>query len=316
MLIRSYQPGDEHAQARIYNAAAGSLSGFKPASTEEISRRYSAGGSDPEARYYAVKNGKVVGYAVFDSNGRVSYPWCLPEARELQEPLLETVLDQMQRRGLPEAWTAYRADWSNVIDFLRQHNFTEKRLMINYITEISRLPAREQLASSRTIEPLKHDDLSRLIALAPAIFCGSDVQALEQYFWRNAFYTFPGSLFGLREASSGELLGAYLLVADQRFADPTKLDAAMPCFRLGTFGTERERHKRVNGLFSCVFAGESEGELLLSKPALSQAGGTGLTHLAAQAPSDAPAICALYDVFFERQGSFPILAQPLNSCSS
>ena len=31
MLIRTYQPGDEQAQARIYNAAAGSLPAFKPA---------------------------------------------------------------------------------------------------------------------------------------------------------------------------------------------------------------------------------------------------------------------------------------------
>ena len=36
----------------------------------------------------------------------------------------------------------------------------------------------------------------------------------------------------------------------------------MPCFRLGAFGTERERHKRVTGLFSCVFADPAEGNLL------------------------------------------------------
>ena len=39
MQIRSYQPGDELAQARIYNVAAGSLPGFKPAKPEEIARR-------------------------------------------------------------------------------------------------------------------------------------------------------------------------------------------------------------------------------------------------------------------------------------
>ena len=37
-----------------------------------------------------------------------------------------------------------------------------------------------------------------------------------------------------------------------------------------------------------------------------------LTHLAAQAPSDAPIICTWYDRFFTRQGSFPILTRSLS----
>ena len=47
MQIRSYQPGDELAQARIYNTAAGSLPGFKPAKPEEITRRFHAGDPIP-----------------------------------------------------------------------------------------------------------------------------------------------------------------------------------------------------------------------------------------------------------------------------
>ena len=97
------------------------------------------------------------------------------------------------------------------------------------------------------------------------------------------------------------------------FADPTKIDPAMPCFRLGAFGTERERHKRVTGLFSCVFADKADGEVLLAAALWSQAGRSGLTHIAAQAPSDAASLCSWYDRFFQRQGSFPILSRQLSS---
>jgi hypothetical protein len=97
-----------------------------------------------------------------------------------------------------------------------------------------------------------------------------------------------------------------------RFSAPTKIDAAMPGFRLGAFGTERERHKRVNGLFSCVFVDEAEGELLLMLDRVwSIASEAGLTHIAAQAPSDAPAACALYDLYMQRRDAFPILGRHL-----
>ncbi len=74
----------------------------------------------------------------------------------------------------------------------------------------------------------------------------------------------------VKNSDNGEILGVSLLVVNDQFADPTKIDAAMPCFRLGAFGTERERHKRVNGLFSCVFVDETEGERLLSAALRSQ----------------------------------------------
>ena len=49
MQLRSYQPGDELAQARIFNTAASSLPGFKPAKPEEITRRIQAGDVDTQA---------------------------------------------------------------------------------------------------------------------------------------------------------------------------------------------------------------------------------------------------------------------------
>jgi hypothetical protein len=313
MPIRSYQTGDEHAQSEIYNGVASSLPGFKPSTAAEIARRYSGADPDPGSRYFGVENGEVVGYAVFGPNGRISYPWCLPGAEAYREPLLETLLAEMRNRGLNEAWAAYRGDWSPVLDFLREHGFTEKRTMINYVAELSRLPAPERLPSNRLIEPLKREDLRQLITLGPGLFADIDEQALERFYWSNAFYGFPESLFALKDGERGKLVGAFLLVVNDRFADPTKIDSAMPCFRLGAFGTERERHKRVTGLFSCVFADQAQGEALLSSALTSLGGQSPLSHFAAQAPSDAGSLCEWYDRLFQRQGSFPILSRRLTS---
>ena len=264
MAIRTYQSGDEQAQAEIYNVVAGSLPGFKPSTAVEIARRYSGADPDSESRYFAVENGQVVGYAAFGSNGRISFPWCLPGAEAFREPLLEAVLTEMRKRGVAEAWAAYRGTWSPVLDFLHEHGFIVKRTMFNYAAELSRLPAPEPLPSNRRIEPLKRDDLRQLIALEPGMFADTDEQALERFYWSNPFYSFPESLFVLKDGENNKVLGAFLLVVNDRFADPTKIDSAMPCFRLGAFGTERERHKRVTGLFSCVFADQADGEVLLS----------------------------------------------------
>jgi hypothetical protein len=312
MPIRVYRDGDEHAQARVYNVAAGSLPGFKPSKPEEIARRYHAADPDPGSRYYATVDGEVVGYALFGVNGRVSYPWCLPGAEPYHEPLLRAVIAEMERRGLPEAWAAYRADWSPILDFLRGHDFREKRTMINYVAEIAQLPGSDRLPSNRLIAHLDRQELPRLVALAPGLFAEMDRLALEQFYWNHPFYSFPSSLLTLKDAGTGEIRGVSLVVADPAFADPTKIDPAMPCFRLGAFGTERERHKRVNGLFSIAFADKNEAHHLLSAALDSDSNRSRLTHVAAQAPSDAVALCAWYDRYFERQGSFPILARRLS----
>jgi hypothetical protein len=311
MAIRAYQPGDEQAQTDIYNAAAGSLPGFKPTTAAEIARRYSGAPPDSGSRFFAVDNGQVVGYATFGLSGRISAPWCLPGAEAYREPLLETVLTAMRQRGLSKAWAAYRGNWDPALDFLRARDFIEERAMINYVAEMSSLPAPSRIPSNRVIEPLNRDELPQLIALAPGLFIDTDRPALEQFFWSNPFYAFPDSLFVLKDSESKQVQGAFLVVLSDRFADPTKIDAAMPCFRLGAFGTERERHKRVNGLFSCAFADEAEGNLLLSAALESLTVHSVVTHIAAQAPTDAVSLCHWYDHFFQRQGSFPILSRRL-----
>ena len=312
MRIRNYQPGDEQAQAQIYDAAAGSLPAFKPASADEIARRYRSD-DDPGSRFYAVDGEAIVGYAVFCANGRISHPWCLPGAESMKVPLLDAVLGEMQRRGLAEAWAAYRADWSAVLEFFLSHEFVELRQMINYLADAALMPERSEIPDDRIIEPLARSEVPHLAALSPRLFAAIEPHSLEAFFWEHPHYDFSESLFALKESRTGRILGVSLLVQSDRFAHPSKIDAAMPCFRLGAFGTERERHKRVNGLFSCAFLDADDGELLLSAPDWARARAAGLTHVSAQAPSDASALCAFYDRYFRRQGAFPILTRPVHA---
>jgi hypothetical protein len=311
MPIRTFQPGDEIAQARIYNLAAGPLPAFKPATAEEISRRHASAVADTGARFYAVEDGEIVGYASFSPNGRISYPWCLPGAERVREPLLEAILAAMKERKIPEAWAAYRADWTPVLEFLHEQGFLDKRQMINYLAEVSELLPDTILPPDRVIEPLGRDEIRDLHAFAQGIDPHEDPRDFERFYTQNPFYDFSGQLVALKEARTRKMLGVALLVIADRFADPTQINAAMPCFRFGTFGTERERHKRVNGLFSAAFADPIDGELLLGWLVRTQARPAGLTHITAQAPSDAPAVCALYDRFLQRQGAFPILSRRL-----
>ena len=214
MQIRCYQPGDELAQAQIFNVAAGALPGFKPAKPEEITRRLHAGDADPQTMYYAAENGEIVGYAAFGSGGRVSYPWSLPGAEIVQQPLLDTVLADMKRRGLTEAWATYRADWSPVLDFFHGHHFIQVRSMINYVAETSCFPVLNRLPPTRLVTRLERDELPQLATLLPANFGKLDLQTIEQFFWENPFYSFPDYLLALKDADSGDFRGVSLLVLD------------------------------------------------------------------------------------------------------
>jgi hypothetical protein len=307
MPIRPYLPGDEEAQARIFNAAAGLLPAFKPATVDEISRRYRTIDPDPTSKFYALDGDAVVGYAVFSPNGRVSFPWCLPGSLAFQEPLLEEVLKGLKQRGAREAWAAYRADWQPVLAFLKDHGFTQVREMVNYIAELDRLPD-TALPGEFSLDPMRPEALPELQQLGKGIFLDDDLEPLRRFFWQNSFFT-SDSLYALKDRAN-KFLGAGLVIGKKGFADPTKLDSAMPCFRLGALGTERDRHKRVNGMFSCVFEDEMAGEILLAEAAR-RLRVEGLTHVAAQAASDAPALCDFYDRYFQRQGAFPILSRSL-----
>src|SRR5947209_7911310 len=98
--IRTYQPDDEAAQVAVYNEAAAEFPKFKPAGVEEIRRRCKAKDYDPEANFFAVEGGKVVGYAHFHANGRVSFPWTLKGHDSAADPLFQAVLHAMRGRGM------------------------------------------------------------------------------------------------------------------------------------------------------------------------------------------------------------------------
>ncbi len=308
MHIRHYQPGDEEAQARVYNTAAGLLPRFKPATAEEITRRYKAPSFDPSSRFYAIEDSQIVGYAGFDRNGRISYPWCLTGREQVQEPLLDAVLTAMIGLGLTEAWAAYRGDWTPILDGLAAHGFARNREMINFIAPASRLP-RLPLPESFSLGPLTREDISELLALRQAVCGEGDPDALAQFYWGNPYFG-EESLFALRRRADKRIAGAGMLVINPLFADPTRLDSAMPCYRLGAFGTEAERHKRVSGMFSGLYDTQATGDILLSEAGRRLAN-AGLEHMAAQAASDQPEQLSLLDRYFERQASFPIVARRL-----
>jgi ribosomal protein S18 acetylase RimI-like enzyme len=310
MIIRNYELGDEQAQVEIYNSVAGRLPAFKVAKVDEVERRYRTTDRDPATKFYAVEDGAVVGYAVFSSQGRVSFPWCLPGFEHVQPALLDTVTAALRSRGARRAWAAYRADWAPVLGFFEAQGFSQSRQMINYAADLIRLP-HTPVPADESIAPLERAEVSALLALDADLFGGEDDALLQRFFWENSFLD-PGSLYALRRNRDGSLLGVGLVVERAGYADPTKIDAAMPCFRLGALGTESERHKRVNGLFSCVFTNEGAGDVLLGE-AVRRLEAAGLASAAAQVPSDRPALVAFHDRHFVRQGAFPILSKTLAS---
>jgi hypothetical protein len=308
MEIRNYQPGDEVAQVEIFNLAVSGLPAFKPANVDEIRRRYASLDPDAGSRFYAIRSGQIVGYAAFNPNGRMSYPWCRPGDEDTQEPLIEALLAEMRRRGFDEAWTTYRADWQSILQDFTEWGFAWSREMINFVTELNRIPCTPEPDGFR-ISAMTPGDLTVVQELGRGLFVDDSPDALLRFFWENPFFQ-ASSLFALRRIPHGELRGIGLAIVNGRYADPAKIDANMPCFRLGAFGTETERHKRVNGLVSVLFESEPDGESLLSE-AGRRLRDAGLVHAAAQAPSDHADLVRFYDRFFQRQGAFPILTRRL-----
>lgn len=313
MRIRNYQPGDETAQAQIYNTAAGCLPRFKPATAEEIARRNQAAGFRPSDRFYAELDGQTVGYAGFDRNGRISFPWTLPGFEKAREPLLDAVLHEMTACGVPEAWAAYRGDWTEVLDFFTQHGFDATRTMINYAADRAAI-AEPAESSDLTIASLDRDGLAEVARRLDPGAGPVQFESLERFYRGNPYFD-DESLYVVRKSNDPRVRGVAMLVVRPGYADPAQVDPAMPCFRLGAFGTEHQRHKRINGMFSCLFETPADGEVLLAE-ALRRLESAGLDRIAAQAPSDRPELVAFSDRHFQRQGEFPIVSRGLGEVRS
>lgn len=313
MTLRSFQNGDETIQAAIYNEAAGTLAHFKPATAQEVKRRTQARDFDPGSRFYAEEGGQVVGYCLYNSNGRVNYPWCRPGYEHWQEPLFQRVLESMSQQGLKQAWAAYRHDWPTVGDFFLAHGFVKARDMVNFIQDIIDLPT-IPARPSNPVAAFKREDVPAVFQLCPEALRVRTPAELEEHLFRNPYFG-PEALYVLRGRSGGEPLAIGLLITEPTYADPSALDANMPCFRLGAFGTEGVQTKRVRGLFS--FLARADQQLpslaldLLSQTSLRVQHYDDIETLAAQVPSDVPHLLKFYTRYFRQQGSFPVYEKQL-----
>ncbi len=316
MTIRTFQPGDEVAQAEIYNVSAAALPGFKPATPDDIRRRTRVRDFDPSARFFAVEGGRVIGYAAIQPGGRVSYPWCLPGEEASAEPLFTAVIDQLKRRGVARAIAAYHKDWSDQANFFLAHGFELAREMVNYVVTLTEMPTTIS-RTSLPLTPLIPADLPALRGLNPSLWADKSDRQLEQELFGNPQVPMA-SYLAVRARSDNQLLAAAVLIDDPTFADPTAIDPWQPCFRLGAFGTEGQAHKRVNGLFSFVAAATHQAlpfglDLMAHAAAIVDANDG--HSLAAQCPSDQPHLLRFYQTHFHRQGHFPVFERTLVALS-
>ena len=312
MIIRPYRPGDESSQAAIWNAATVGLPKFKPTTVPEILRRVRARDFEPATLVYAEDAGKIVGYAQLQSNGRVSYPWCLPGHEACAEPLFEHTLSELRNRNLASASAAYRGDWTAVQEFFARHGFAKARDIINYHVDLFDLPTAS--AQARGISPLTPDEVPQVLALMPGVLGMGSAEELERHLFKNPYWA-PTALHAMRSRNDNQVLAVSIVVLDVAFADPNAVDSDAPCYRTGAFGNERMKTKRVNGLFSYLARPDRNlhgvGIELLGHAAHRIGDDESVSGFAAQVASDQPGLAEFYRKYFRRQGSFPVLERKL-----
>ena len=309
MTLRNFQTGDELTQIDIYNRSAAALPKFKPATLAEVQRRTKSRDFDPSTRIYGEIQGKVVGYATFDKDGRVGFPWTLPGHEHLREPLFEAQIAAVQKAGIGKIFAAYREDWPGVHDFFLKHGFHKARDMVNFAVDLVDMPTPAAMPST-SFTDLEPQDVPALLDLAPEVLHTQKVDVLTNYLFKNPVFSRRTDLFTLRTRGGKEPVAVGILVADPGYADPNLVDASMPCFRLGAFGTEGTNTKRIKGLFSFLARQDRSlnhlGMDLLGQASYRLRDTDDIETLAAQVPSDAPGLLNFYSRNFHRQGSFPI----------
>jgi hypothetical protein len=312
MNIRNYQSGDDSVQAAIYNEAAGQLPKFKPANEGEVNRRTKVPNFDPGTRFYAIDGGQVVGYATFHPNGRVSYPWCRKGRENAAELLFESVEKTMKAQRIRLAFAAYRGDWTAQKEFFLAHGFKLAREMVNFVVDQVELPTRTGKLSN-PLSPLTREDVPAIFALAPKVLRATSPEVLEKHLFQNPYFK-PESVYVLHSRANNVPLAAGVVIDNSSYADPKQVDPAMPCFRLGAFGTEGMQTKRINGLFSFLCPSDRDVNPLaldLMHHATVRLEESDAGSLAAQVPSDAPHLLQFYQRYFRRQASFPVFEKTL-----
>ena len=186
------------------------------------------------------------------------------------------------------------------------------REMVNFYQELTDMPTMLTRPKS-PITPFEPDDLPALHAMGADLWHGSTQAEMWRHLLENPYFA-AESLFVIRGRADRTPLCVGILIEDPSFADPKKLDASQPCFRLGAFGSEWGQPKRVNGLFGFV-AGRDRSAFAFALDLMSVRRGQAGRHvgprLAAQVPSDVPHLLMFYQSHFRRQGSFPVYERTL-----
>lgn len=220
----------------------------------------------------------------------------------------------MRERRIRTAFAAYREDWQPVHEFFLKRGFRRARDMVNFVLDLVEMPTPPARPAS-PIAPLERQDLPALLRMGSSVLRFSSTEELERYLFHNPYFR-PEAVYALRSRSGGEVVAVGLFIEEPTYADPKQVDANMPCFRLGAFGSEGMSTKRINGLFSFVAAeGQSvraHGLDLLAHAAF-RLQTSDLGTLAAQVPSDAPQLLRFYQSCFRRQGSFPVFERPIDN---
>lgn len=313
MRIRGFQPGDEVAQAALYNEAAAAFPRFKPATAQEVQRRTRGRDFDPTLRFFAEDGGQVLGYVTGNPNGRISIPWCKKGHENLAEPLFQNLLEAMKTKGHRQVFAAYRGDWPTVGEFFTGHGFRLAREMVNFVIDLLDMPTPPARPSS-SIVPLLPGDVPTVLELGQGVLRVHTAAELDRHLFHNPYFP-PDSLFCLRRRQSDAVAAVGILVTEPTYAKPVAVDPGMPCFRLGAFGTESMQTKRINGMFSFLAGKDvnvnAVGLDLMGHAAFRLRDTDDLDCLAGQAPSDVPSLMQFYQRNFRRQGSFPVFEKDL-----
>jgi hypothetical protein len=278
----------------------------------DVKKRYSSRDFEPGSRFYAVDDGRIVGYCGFHVGGRVSYPWCMRGHEHRAPELFHAAVNAVKARGAKYAFAAYRKDWQPQADFFTAHDFPVVREWVNFIQGLTEMPTLAARPSS-PISEFRPSDVPALHAMAPELFRGVGVAELREHLLNNPYLP-PESLFVMRSRSDGYPLAIGLVVENPAYGDPAEGDPKAPCFRLGAFGTEGLTHKRVNGLFSLVVPkarSTTHLALDLMGHAAVRLDATTADAVCAQVPTDAPHLLHFYQSYFQRQGSFPVYERAL-----
>lgn len=296
----------------MFNAAAYSMPGFKPALEADVQKRARARGFDPATRFYAEENGQVVGYCVFEpAQGRIGFPWVKKGAEAAAAPLFEAALAAAKERGLASLFTAYRRDWEPVLRFFEERGFTKTREIVNFATSPLDLPTIAN-RGGLPIRPLATSDMPALAEMGRG-FLRLPVEKLEAYYFSNPY--FPVEAFKVvEERGGGAPVAIGVGLESPTWADARKVDSLAPCFRMGAFGTEGLNTKRVNGLFSYVVSKPEHalpaGLGLLNEASQEMTEGS-VSTICAQCPTDQPHLMNFYTRYFKEQGRFPVLEKTL-----